>query len=407
MRLATVILACCVLVGCAGRPVGVLTPVGASVPTAARVDLLVATTRAPSRDQGILFTGERENRISLTGIAVSIPPAGRRHAGQVQWPATLPPNPETDFATLKVTPLAGVPQAQAWMKQNLTHSRRVLVYVHGFNNHFDDAVYRLAQIVHDSGADVAPVLFTWPSRGSIFEYGYDRESANFSRDALEETLRRIASDPGVGEITVIAHSMGAWLVMETLRQMAIRDGRVTAKVQNVILASPDLDVDVFATQWRGVGQPRPRLTIFVSRSDAALKVSRRLAGNIDRLGQIDPMSEPFHSALEKSGIDVIDLTDLRGSNALNHSKFADNPQVVQLIGERLIDGQTIQGSDVSLGERVGGFAMGLGQTVGGAAGVALSAPIAILDPNTRRTYDEQVEHLGHVVDETVESARDR
>ncbi len=51
--------------------------------------------------------------------------------------------------------------------------------------------------------------------------------------------------------------------------------------------------------------------------------------------------------------------------------------------------------------------MGLGQTVGGAAGVALSAPIAILDPNTRRTYDQQVEHLGHVVDETVESATDR
>jgi esterase/lipase superfamily enzyme len=265
----------------------------------------------------------------------------------------------------------------------------------------------LAQIVHDSGADVAPVLFTWPSRGSIFEYGYDRERANFSRDALEKTLRRIASDPGVGEITVMAHSMGAWLVMETLCQMAIRDGRVTAKVQKVILASPDLDIDVFATQRRGVGQPRPRLTIFVSRSDAALKVSRRLAGNIDRLGQIDPMSEPFHSTLEKSGIDAIDLTDLRGSNALNHSKFADNPQVVQLIGERLIDGQTIQGSDVSLRERVGGFAMGLGQTVSGAAGVAPSAPIAILDPNTRRTYDEQVEHLGHVVDETVESARDR
>ena len=404
MRLATVILVGSVLAGCAARPAGVLTPVDASVPNAARVDLLVATTRAPSADQGILFTGERENRISLTEIAVSIPPSDRRQAGQVQWPTTLPPNPETDFATLKVTPLAGVRQTQAWLKQNVPRNRRVLLFVHGFNNHFDDAVYRLAQIVHDSGADAAPVLFTWPSRGSIFAYGYDRESANFSRDALEETLRRIASDPGVGEITVMAHSMGAWLVMETLRQMAIRDGRVTAKVQNVILASPDVDVDVFATQWRGVGQPRPRLTVFVSRSDAALKISRRLAGNIDRLGQINPMSEPFHSALEKSGIDVIDLTDLRGSNALNHSKFADNPQVVQLIGEKLIDGQTIEGSDVSLGERVGGFAMGVGQTVGGAAGIALSAPIAILDPNSRRTYDEQVGHLGQVVDETVESA---
>jgi esterase/lipase superfamily enzyme len=283
----------------------------------------------------------------------------------------------------------------------------VLVYVHGFNKQFDDAVYQLAQIAHDSGADVAPILFTWPSRSSIFEYGYDKESTNFSRDALEETLRRIASDPGVGEITVMAHSMGAWLVMETLRQMAIRDGGVTAKVPNVILASPDLDVDVFATQWRDIGQPRPRLTVFVSRIDTALKVSRRLAGNVDRLGQIDPMSEPYHSALEKSGIDVIDLSDLRGSNALNHSKFADNPQVVQLIGERLIAGETFSGANPSLGERVGGFAMGVGQTVGGAAGVALSAPIAIVDPNSRRTFNEQVDHLGHVVDETVGSATDQ
>jgi esterase/lipase superfamily enzyme len=122
------------------------------------------------------------------------------------------------------------------------------------------------------------------------------------------------------------------------------------------------------------------------------------------LGQIDPMSAPYHSSLANSGIDVIDLTDLTVANSLDHSKFAENPGVVQLIGQRLLAGQTIQGSDVSLGERVGGFAMGLGQTVGGAAGIALSAPIAIFDPNSRRTYDEQVEHLGHVVDETVDSA---
>jgi len=203
----------------------------------------------------------------------------------------------------------------------LPRSRRVLVYVHGFNNHFDDAVYQLAQIAHDSGADAAPILFTWPSRGSLFEYVYDRESTNSSRDALEETLRSIAKDPGVGEITVMAHSMGSWLLMETLRQMSIREGRVQPKICNVILASPDLDVDVFATQWRDIGQPRPRLTVFVSRNDTALRVSRRLAGNVDRLGQIDPMSEAYHSALANFGIDVIDLTDLTVANSC---KFARN-----------------------------------------------------------------------------------
>ena len=403
MRLAALVLACGVLAGC-GRPTGVLEPVAASPPDAAQVDLLVATTRAPSRDPGVLFTGERESKIALTDIAVSIPPADHRQVGQVQWPSSLPPNPQTDFATLSVTPLADAREPQAWLKRNLPHNRRVLVFVHGFNNRFEDAVYGLAQIAHDSGADAAPILFTWPSRGSIFQYVYDRESTISSRDALEETLRRVASDPSVGEVTVMAHSMGAWLLMETLRQMAIRDGRVTAKVRNVILAAPDVDVDVFATQWRSIGQPRPRLTVFVSRNDTALRASRLLAGDVARLGQIDPLAEPYHTALANSGIDVIDLSDQRGADRLNHSTFADNPEIVQRIGQRLIAGEAFVGAGESLGERVGGFAMGVGQTVGGAAGLALSAPIAVVDPNSRRTFDEQVDHLGHVVDETVEQA---
>ena len=280
----------------------------------------------------------------------------------------------------------------------------MLVFVHGFNNRFEDAVYGIAQIAHDSGADAAPILFTWPSRGSIFQYMYDRESTIFSRDALEETLRRVANDPSVGEITVMAHSMGAWLLMETLRQMAIRDGRVTAKVRNVILAAPDVDVDVFATQWRGIGQPRPRLTIFASRNDAALKASRLLAGDVPRLGQIDLTSEPYRVALANAGIDVIDISDKRGVDRLNHSTFAENPEIVQRIGQRLIAGEAFAGAGESLGERVGGFAMGVGQTVGGAAGLALSAPIAVVDPNSRRSFNEQVEHLGHVADETAEQA---
>ncbi len=405
MRFAALLLACAVLAGC-GRPIGVLEPIAAGPPDAARVDLLVATTRAPSKDPGVLFTGERESRIALTDITVSIPPAQNRRVGQIQWPTNLPPDPETDFATLKVTPLMGTGQPQAWLKQHAPHGRRVLVFVHGFNNHFDDAVYQMAQIAHDFGADAAPVLFTWPSRGNIFEYAYDRESTNSSRDALEETLRSIAGNRGVGEITVMAHSMGAWLLMETLRQMSIRDGRVTPKIWHVILASPDLDVDVFATQWRDIGQPRPQLAVFVSRNDTALRVSRRLAGDVDRLGQIDPKSEPYHSELANSGIDVVDLTDLSAANSLNHAKFAEHPGVVQLIGQRLLAGQTITGSEATLGERVGGFAMGVGQTVGGAAGVALSAPIAVVDPNSRRSYDDQVKHLGHVVDETIGEAAD-
>jgi esterase/lipase superfamily enzyme len=256
---------------------------------------------------------------------ISVPPFERRQDGLVQCPTTIPSNSETDFTTLKITPLVGARLAQTRLKQYAPRNRRVLVFVHGFNNHFDDAVYQLAQIVHDSGANPAPILFIWPSRRRIFEYGYDRESTNFSRDAIEETLRRVVSHPSVGEITVMAHSMGLWLLMEILHLISIRENRVQPKIRNVILTSPDLDVDVFTTPWRDIGQPRPRLTVFVSRNDTALRVSRRLACNVDRLGQIDPKSEPYHSALANSGIDVIDLTDLTIASSLNHSKFAENP----------------------------------------------------------------------------------
>ena len=405
MRFAVCIMVCVALAGC-GRPVGVLAPVASSSPGAGRVDLLAVTTRAPAKDSGVLFDGERKNEVSLTDIAISIPPDGRRQVGEVQWPGSVPPNPDSDFATLQVSALVGPHQPQSWLRQHLPRSRRVLVFVHGFNNRYEDAVFQLAQFTHDSGVDAAPVLFTWPSRGSLFQYIYDRESTITSRDALEQTLRELAKDKQVGEITVMAHSMGAWLLMESLRQMSIRDGRVTAKIANVILASPDIDVDVFKSQWREIAPPRPRLTIFVSTNDRALHVSQRLAGDVARLGQIDPNAEPYASELAKSGIDVIDLSDLAVGNSLNHDKFASNPEIVQLIGKRLSTGQSLAAPD-SLSERVGGIAMGVGQTVGGVAGVAISAPLAIADPNSRQTYDSQFKNLGHVVGDTLGAATNR
>jgi esterase/lipase superfamily enzyme len=403
-RLIAVAAVLAALSSCAGRPQGVLIPTAAaSAPGASKVDVLVATTRKSSETAGVLFSGERGREPSVTEIAVSIPPDSAREAGQVQWPKKLPADPAKEFATLSVTPMEAT-DAPRWLRSNLTKSRRVMVFVHGFNNRYEDAVYRFAQIVHDSGADAAPVLFTWPSRGSIFAYNYDKESTNYSRDALETMLRRLATEPSVGEVTIMAHSMGSWLTVEALRQMAIRDGRVAPKINNVILASPDLDVDVFQRQFAELGDKRPHFTLFVSQDDRALSLSRRISGNIDRLGQVDPTVEPYRTEFEKAGIVVLDLTKLQGGDRLNHGKFAESPEVVKLIGNRLIAGQTVTDSDVGLGERLGAVALGTAQTVGGAASVAVSTPIAIFDPTTRRNYNDQVGRFGQAFGNTVQTA---
>ncbi|MCD1264819.1 alpha/beta hydrolase [Shinella sumterensis] len=396
-----------VLAGCAGRPEGVLVPSGKVVPGVSTVDLLVATTRAPSSQPGVLFSGERGSELAVSDIVVSIPPDDKRKVGQVQWPKKLPADPMKDFSTVSVKPIDGAKAANGWLGRNLPKSRRVLIFVHGFNNRYEDAVYRFAQIVHDSKTDAAPVIFTWPSRASIFDYSYDKESTNYSRDALEELLRAAVNTPQVGEITIMAHSMGTWLAVETLRQMAIRDGRVPKKIQQVILASPDLDVDVFGQQMRAIGKDkkdRPNFTLFVSRDDRALTLSRRISGNIDRLGQINPAEEPYRTMLEKQGITVLDLTALKSGDRLNHGKFAESPEVVRLIGNRLIDGQSVTDSEVGLGERIGAVALGTAQTVGSAASIAVSTPIAVFDPVTRRNYNDQWRRLGNSVEDTTTTA---
>ena len=73
------------------------------------------------------------------------------------------------------------------------------------------------------------MLFTWPSKGNVFAYGYDRESANYSRDLLEALLRYLIKDQKVKKITILAHSMGNWVTLEALRQMAIRDKQIDPK----------------------------------------------------------------------------------------------------------------------------------------------------------------------------------
>nr|CAD6595838.1 alpha/beta hydrolase [arsenite-oxidising bacterium NT-25] len=376
-------------------------PTASAAAPGKEVDIFVATTRQPSREPGILFSGERGRDLEATAITVSIPPDANREIGEVQWPKRLPPDPAKEFATVRVEPVSTETGANRWLSQHLPPTKRVLVFVHGFNNRYEEAVYRFAQIVHDSKADAAPVLFTWPSRASIFGYNYDKESANYSRDALERVLDQIADDPQVADVVVLAHSMGSWLTVEALRQMAIREGRVEPKISNIILASPDLDVDVFAQQFRTIGRDGPHFTLFVSRDDRALQLSRRISGSVDRLGQIDPTMEPYRSELENAGITVIDLTALESGDPLNHGKFAESPQVVQLIGTRLLAGQEIATANVALGERLGAIALGTAQTVGGVASATVSAPIAVFDPQTRRTYGEQINRVGRSIENTV------
>jgi esterase/lipase superfamily enzyme len=371
-----------VAAGCSSRPYGTLV-VGSSAPDASKVDILVATTRASVVEPGgVMFGGSRGRGLDFADIVVSIPPDSARQPGEMQLPSSAPGNPEREFVILRADRM-DLAQAKANFNLRIqrTPRRRVLIFVHGYNTRFEEAIYRFAQIVHDARVDVAPVLFTWPSGGNLTDYVYDRDSALFSRDALETLLQALVNDPSVDSITILAHSMGNYLVIESLRQMSIRNRGLSPKIRDVMMAAPDIDIDVFRRQIAEIDAgPRPAyFTLFVSRDDRALGISSFLARDSTRLGALDPTQEPYRSILEQGRVQVVDLTKIDSTDFTNHSKFASG-EVVGAIGERLAQGQ-------SLSEAKAGLVESLGSVTGGAIGVAagvatgaVAAPTEIFDP---------------------------
>jgi esterase/lipase superfamily enzyme len=345
---------------CGGRlSQGALVPVTTTAEGTSLVPILVATTRQRSTtDPGEMFSGERAAEVSYAAITVSIPPDAARKIGEVQWPASLPGDPRTNFVTVSaeyIDKQAFTSSITAIAKQ--TGRTKVLVFVHGFNNRFDEAVYRFAQIVHDSKVPAIPILFTWPSRGEVRlrTYNYDRESANYSRDALESLLGTLTSYPAITEVNLLAHSMGNWVALEALRGRSMRGGQTLAsikadKLKNAMLVAPDVDVDVFRAQIQRMGTARPRIALFVSQDDPALRLSKTLADDTPRLGNIDPSQEPYRTELEHDKILVFDLTQLATAGDDAHDRaFDDVTSVMGMIKQRLSAGQamTDRGSGLS------------------------------------------------------------
>jgi esterase/lipase superfamily enzyme len=250
----------------------------------------------------------------------------------------------------------------ALMKTPAFRGRRALVFTHGFNTKFDDAVVRFSQIVEDTRFDGVPVLFSWPSRGSATDYGYDKDSANFSRDAMGQLLAGLSREKNIGGVDIFAHSMGNWLTLETLRQIAIaRDTRTLDRINRVVLAAPDVDMEVFRTQVAHLGTLRSRIVLYASHDDHALQLSRRLFGGSLRAGQNTNLDD-----FRQLGITAHDLSGVEGGVGKNHGKAFGDPETIGEIGKVLSeDGRRGSGDPVS--EGIGDLA----RTVGRAAGAVL------------------------------------
>jgi esterase/lipase superfamily enzyme len=317
----TLFVAAATLTACATRPEsGYLLPVAATATGATDHTILVATTREHDDRPGTYFNGERSPSLSYAEITVSVPP--NHVPSEVQLASTPPGDPNTNFVVRDAELLDGdrafVAQLNAQLAMRPKGSRSVFVFVHGFNTMFAEGVYTAAQLAHDSRAPGVPVLFTWASRGRATQYVYDTNSATSARDNLEHTLRLVFAS-NAEKVNILAHSLGNWVTVEAFRQIKLEGGiNQRNKVGLIVLASPDIDIDVFKSQLRTFGSIHTPFYIVLSRNDKALALSNFIAGGQTRVGNASDTEE-----LTALGATVIDLTDVKSNDSFNHDKFTE------------------------------------------------------------------------------------
>ncbi|MCR4269098.1 alpha/beta hydrolase [Nitratireductor sp. ZSWI3] len=342
---------------------------------AATHDIFIATNRAPTTEPGEVFAGGRSQQTAFAEVEISIPAV--HETGKME----LAPNPKVAdparyFAARRAILYPEEKQFEAALAKSIAaRGGRALIFIHGYNTGFDAAVYRAAQIFHDAHYSGTPILFSWPSAGRTIDYVYDNNSATTARDALEETLRLVAR-AGATRVDLVAHSMGSWVTMEALRQLAISGDRTLGgRLADVILASPDIDLDVFKGQMRRYGVPERPFAVLVSQNDRALTLSGFIAGNRPRLGDYRDAQD-----LTDLGITVVDVTKVSSGDWLNHTKFAENPVLVQLLGERLsAEGELDERDPQAVVGQMESLVKGIGQTVGSAADIVITTPLQVIE----------------------------
>lgn len=218
--------------------------------------------------------------------------------------------------------------------------RDALIYIHGFDFSFKEALQRTAAIAKFlDRADYVPMVFTWPGDGQKIpfrSYYSDRKDARLSAAALSRGFQKFAhyikslkrDERCEREVHVLAHSMGNWALSHAVSEIAeIGRGQIRRLWGEVILAAADEDETVFedGRRFADLDSFCRRVTVYTNRKDLALVISDTTKFNPDRLGAVGPR-RPM--ALSPK-IDVVDCTGIIdwGEDRTGHQYYQTNPLV--------------------------------------------------------------------------------
>lgn len=241
-----------------------------------------------------------------------------------------------------------------------TERKEAVVFIHGFNNSFDEAVLRLAQAWHFTGRQGVPIVFTWPagSPGLLSGYQHDRESGEYANLHLKMLLVALARDPQIERIHIIAHSRGTDVAITAVRELhaEIRGGLgasfvcsslgipspggqplgsafkpplsyIPLKLETLVLAAPDLDIEVFSQRYIGenVLLAAKKTVIYYSENDSALGISDWLFNSSSRVGNFKRSDMNQQAIALTESLTNLELINCRVTGGSTHSYVLQHP----------------------------------------------------------------------------------
>jgi len=253
------------------------------------------------------------------------------------YPESLDPTRPDDLQPAKILGSAAL---FADLKTSMDGGADVLVYIHGYNVSWVEAVagaLALQSMLNRQGRqDVVVVLFTWPSDGQMLpftSYRSDRTDAKASgyavgraflkfRDFLNDLRGRVLqgqAKPCSQNVHLLCHSMGNYVLQNAIERVAeFCPGTMPRIFTHAFLCAADVDDNVLEPE-----QPLGRLDeicgsieVYTNGGDLALKGSDYTKGNADRLGTAGPARPTqVHTKIQH-----IDCSDLVGG-ILEHSYY--------------------------------------------------------------------------------------
>jgi len=151
---------------------------------------------------------------------------------------------------------------------------------------------------------------------------------------LKNLIRSLSGIPEIKRIHMIAHSRGTDVLSSAIRELALvaraagETAPDTLRDSHVVLAAPDLDLDVVSQRIvaEQLGREAKSITVYTSGEDKAIGLAEWLFKSVARLGRlgVEDLQADDLVAIEKiEGMSFIDLQENTGGTG--HGYFHSNP----------------------------------------------------------------------------------